>query len=106
MYDGDEAGLKASFRGIDMILESGMNVKIVLFPEGEDPDSFVRNHRTSEVEEFLEKKADNFISFKTKLLMKEADNDPVKKGKTGKGNCSKHCLNPRWYISFIFYKGM
>ncbi len=54
MYDGDEAGLKASFRGIDMILEQGMNVRIVMFPEGEDPDSYVRSHIVSaEVEEFL-----------------------------------------------------
>ena len=53
LYDGDQAGIKASLRGIDVILEEGMNVKIVLFPEGEDPDSFVRNNRTADVESFI-----------------------------------------------------
>ena len=79
LYDGDEAGLKASFRGIDMILEQGMNVKIVMFPDGEDPDSFVRNHRSIEVEEFLGKEARDFIRFKTNILIKEAQDDPIKK---------------------------
>jgi len=80
LYDGDTAGIKASFRGIDMILEQGMNVKIVLFPEGEDPDSFARSHPAHEVENFLETQADDFIRFKTKLLHEEAANDPIKKG--------------------------
>jgi len=79
LYDGDEAGIKASFRGIDMILEQGMDVKIVLFPDGEDPDSFARSHRSSEVLHFITKKATNFIFFKTNLLLKEAESDPVKK---------------------------
>lgn len=79
LYDGDEAGLKASFRGIDMILEQGMNVKVVMFPEGEDPDSFVRNNRSAEVEEFLEQQAKDFIQFKTSILLSETKNDPVKK---------------------------
>ncbi len=79
LYDGDEAGIKASFRGIDMILEQGLNVKIVLFPEGEDPDSFARTHRTSEVQDFITKQAVNFIIFKTNLLLKEASGDPMKK---------------------------
>ena len=79
LYDGDEAGIKASFRGIDMILEQGMNVKIVMFPKGEDPDSFVRNHRSIEVEEFLSDQAKDFIRFKTNILLKETKNDPVKK---------------------------
>jgi DNA primase len=79
LYDGDAAGIKASFRGIDMILEEGMNVKIVLFPEGEDPDSYARNHRTEEVENFVQKNAKDFISFKTDLLMQDAKNDPLKR---------------------------
>lgn len=79
LYDGDEAGLKASFRGIDMILEQGMNVKIVMFPPDEDPDSFVRSHRTIEVEEFLATGANDFIRFKTNILLKEAKDDPIKK---------------------------
>ncbi|MCB0807086.1 MAG: toprim domain-containing protein, partial [Bacteroidales bacterium] len=79
LYDGDEAGIKASFRGIDMILEQGMNVKIVMFPEGEDPDSYVRSHRSIEVEEFIDGQARDFIRFKTDILLKEAQDDPVKK---------------------------
>ncbi len=71
LYDGDEAGLKASFRGIDMILEQGMNVKVVMFPAGEDPDSFVRSHRSIEVEEFLASNSKDFIQFKTNILLKE-----------------------------------
>ena len=79
LFDGDEAGLKASFRGIDMILEQGMNVKVVMFPDGEDPDSFVRSHRSIEVEEYLEGSAKDFIRFKTGILLKETKDDPVKK---------------------------
>ncbi len=79
LYDGDPAGIKASLRGIDMILEQGMNVRIVLFPENEDPDSFARKHRAVEVEEFIAKNAVNFILFKTQLLLKETAGDPVKK---------------------------
>lgn len=79
LYDGDEAGIKASFRGIDLILEQGMNVKIVLFPDGEDPDSYARSHRTSEVQDFITGQAVNFIIFKTSLLLKEASGDPIKK---------------------------
>ncbi len=79
LYDGDEAGLKASFRGIDMILEQGMNVRLVMFPAGEDPDSFVRSHRTAEVEEFLLKEAADFIQFKTNILLGETKHDPVKR---------------------------
>lgn len=79
LYDGDEAGLKASFRGINMILEQGMNVKVVMFPQGEDPDSFVGNNRTAEVEQFLDNEAKDFIQFKTNILLKDSKNDPVKK---------------------------
>lgn len=79
LYDGDPAGIKASLRGIDMILEQGMNVKIVLFPEGDDPDSFARSHRAAEVEAFIAKNAVNFILFKTRLLLDETAGDPVKK---------------------------
>lgn len=77
LFDGDPAGIKASFRGIDLILEQGMNVKIALFPEGEDPDSFVRSHRTAEVEEFINNQAVDFIKFKTNLLIDETVGDPA-----------------------------
>jgi DNA primase len=79
LYDGDPAGIKASFRGIDMIVEQGMNVKILLFPDGEDPDSFARKHHPTEVEAFIASNAVNFILFKTRLLLGETQNDPIKK---------------------------
>ncbi len=79
LYDGDPAGIKASFRGIDMILEQGMNVKVVLFPDGEDPDSFARTRRSSEVTQFIQKSAKDFIRFKIELLLDETGNDPLKK---------------------------
>lgn len=79
LYDGDPAGIKASFRGIDMVLEQGMNVRIVLFPDGEDPDSFARKHRRAELDELITTKAQDFIRFKTSLLLKEAASDPIKR---------------------------
>ena len=79
LYDGDDAGIKASFRGIDMILEQGMNVKVVLFPEGEDPDSFARKMSKSELKDFINENEQDFIRFKTSLLLKDAQNDPVKR---------------------------
>ncbi len=81
LYDGDAAGIKASFRGIDLILYQGMNVRIVLFPEGEDPDSFARSHTSSELEGFIKKEAVDFIKFKTRLLLDETLGDPTAKVK-------------------------
>ena len=80
LYDGDEAGIKASFRGIDMILEEGMNVKVVMFPVGEDPDSFAQSHSSSEFLEFIQSSEKDFISFKTEILLAEARHDPIKRG--------------------------
>jgi DNA primase len=79
LYDGDPAGIKASFRGIDMILEQGMNVKVVLFPDGEDPDSFARSRRGAEVQEFIQQNAKDFIHFKIDLLLSETGRDPIKR---------------------------
>ena len=79
LYDGDPAGIKASFRGIDLILEEGMNVKVVLFPEGEDPDSFARSKPNEEVTLFLNEQAKDFLQFKTQLLLEESKGDPVKR---------------------------
>jgi DNA primase len=79
LYDGDQAGIMASFRGIDLILEQGMNVRIIMFPPDEDPDSYVRNHRSAETKEFLSQEKD-FIRFKTGILLEETKGDPVKKG--------------------------
>ena len=79
LFDADPAGLRASIRGIDLILEQGMNVKICTFPEGEDPDSFARKHSEEEIREYLSENSKDFIAFKASLLMAEAKNDPVKK---------------------------
>lgn len=79
LYDGDAAGLKASFRGIDMILKEGMNVRVVLFPEGEDPDSYAKNHTTEELKSYVKENAQDFIRFKTAILIKDVGNDPIKK---------------------------
>lgn len=79
LFDGDAAGLRASIRGIDLILEEGMNVKVCTFPDGEDPDSFARKNSREEVIHYLENNAKDFIQFKASLLMDESKNDPVKK---------------------------
>lgn len=79
LFDGDAAGQRASLRGIDLILEQGMNVKVCSFPEGEDPDSFSKSHTLTEVEDFLKENAKDFIQYKASLLVKEAQGDPIKK---------------------------
>ncbi|MBS1535721.1 MAG: DNA primase [Bacteroidetes bacterium] len=79
LYDGDAAGLRASIRGIDLILEEGLNVRVCTFPEGEDPDSFARKNSYDDLVAYLEQNAKDFIQFKASLLMKEANNDPIKK---------------------------
>lgn len=79
LYDGDAAGIKASIRGIDMLLEEGMNVEVVLLPDGEDPDSFSRSQDSSQFIDYINHHKTNFILFKTQLLLGEAGNDPIKK---------------------------
>ncbi len=79
MYDGDSAGIHAALRGINMVLEEGLNVKIVLLPDGDDPDSFARKHTLEEVQEFIDTHEQDFIAFKTDLLLGDASGDPLKK---------------------------
>lgn len=79
LFDGDTAGIKASFRSIDMLLTEGMNIRVMLFPDGDDPDSFARKHPREYVEDFIKNKAKDFIDFKAEVLLKEANNDPIKK---------------------------
>ncbi|MSP85447.1 MAG: DNA primase [Flavobacteriaceae bacterium] len=79
LFDGDAAGLRASIRGIDLILEEGMNVRVCAFPDGEDPDSFARKTPYEDLILYLEENSKDFIQFKASLLMKEAKNDPIKK---------------------------
>ena len=79
LFDGDAAGIKASFRGIDLILAEGMNVKVVLFPEGEDPDSYAQSLGQEKIQAFITDEAQDFLTFKTNLLKDESKNDPIKK---------------------------
>jgi DNA primase len=82
LFDGDAAGIKAALRGIDMILKGGLNVRVVLLPDGEDPDSYSKKKSTSEFQEYLGKASKDFISFKAGLFASEATNDPIKKAES------------------------
>ena len=77
IYDSDPAGIKASLRGIDMLLAEGMNIKVLLLPQGDDPDSFAQHHSSSEVEEYIAANETDFISFKTRILLEGVDRDPI-----------------------------
>ena len=79
LYDGDGAGIKASIRGIDMLLEEGMNIKVVLLPDGEDPDSFARKHNATDYKAYINSHEVDFIRFKTNLLLEEVGNDPIRR---------------------------
>ncbi|HRF86193.1 MAG TPA: DNA primase [Alloprevotella sp.] len=79
LYDGDSAGIKASLRGIDMLLAEGMNIKVLLLPDGDDPDSFARKHNAAGFQEYLEQHQVDFIRFKTGLLLEDSGNDPIKR---------------------------
>lgn len=81
LYDGDFAGIKASLRGIDMLLEEGLEVKVALFPDGEDPDSYARSHTTEEIRTFLSEQEEDFISFKYKILSKDIQRDPIQRAR-------------------------
>jgi DNA primase len=81
IYDGDQAGIKASLRGIDLVLEEGMNVKVLLLPDGEDPDSFAKKMGASGYQKYITENETDFIQFKTRLLLKSTENDPVAKAK-------------------------
>ena len=79
MFDGDEAGVKAALRGVDMLLKEGLNIKVLPLPPEDDPDSFVRSHSYSEVEEYIRQNETDFINFKTGVVLKDAQNDPIKR---------------------------
>lgn len=79
LFDGDSAGIKASFRGIDLLLKKGMNVKILLFPDGHDPDSFARQYNNKEIYTFINQNSTNFIQFKNQLFLEKTQDDPIKK---------------------------
>ncbi len=104
LYDGDQAGLKASFRGIDMILEQGMNVKIVLFPDGEDPDSFARKNSPLYIQDYIRSEAQNFITFKTSVLSAEAGSDPIRRAGMIREIISSLALIPDPVIRALYLK--
>jgi DNA primase len=94
LFDGDSAGIKAALRGIDMILKGGLNVRVVLFPDGEDPDSYSRKVGTTEFQKFLKDRTQDFVSFKTSLYAKEAAGDPIKKAESIKEIVTSIALIP------------
>ncbi len=82
IYDGDSAGIRAALRGVDMILSEGLNVRIVLLPEGEDPDSFARSRSAEQVQDYIRTHEEDFIAFKAKMLLKDTNGDPIKRAET------------------------
>ncbi len=94
LYDGDEAGIKASFRGIDLILKEGLNVNVLLFPEGEDPDSFAKSHSAEELEEFISKRSEDFVFFKARVLGKENQKNPQQRAESIRDIVSSIALIP------------
>src|SRR5690606_32437968 len=79
LYDGDAAGIKASLRGTDMLLEEGLNVKVLLFPDGNDPDSYAKQVGSTSFKEYIEKNQEDFIFYKTNILLRDAKDDPIKR---------------------------
>jgi len=104
LYDGDAAGIRASFRGIDMILEEGMNVKMVTFPEGEDPDSFAKSNYLEDIQSYLNDNAKDFIVTKTSLLLSDTGNDPIKRASLIKDIVSTIALIPEEISRSVYIK--
>ncbi|MDQ3192843.1 MAG: DNA primase [Bacteroidota bacterium] len=104
LFDGDEAGIKASLRGINLILEEGLNVKVVLFPDGEDPDSYAKKNSPEKLKEFIENSGQDFINFKSNLLLKDAQNDPIKRAELIKEIIQTIALIPDAIIRSVYVK--
>jgi DNA primase len=104
LYDGDSAGIKAAIRGIDLLLEAGLNIKIVLLPEGEDPDSFARKQNATAFNEFIKESEVDFVRFKANLLIQEAGNDPVKKAKMITEIVDTIALIPEEIVRLLYIK--
>ncbi len=104
LYDGDEAGLKAAIRGIDLILKEGMNVKVLALPEGEDPDSFSKSHSATEVKQYIDDNESDFIVFKTKYLLKSTKSDPIKKASAIQDIVSTISIIPDKIIRSVYIK--
>lgn len=104
LYDGDNAGIKASFRGIDLVLEEGMNVKVLLFPDGEDPDSFSKRVSQEELKTFISENSKDFIAFKTQLLFEEVKHDPIKKATLIKEIVESVAIIPEAIMRSVYIK--
>ena len=104
LYDGDAAGIKAALRGIDLLLEAGLNIKIVLLPEGEDPDSFARKQNASSFNHFIQENEADFVRFKASLLLEEAGNDPIKKAQTVTEIVNTIAIIPEEIIRLVYIK--
>ena len=104
LYDGDAAGIRASFRGIDLILEAGMNVKVLLFPDGEDPDSYARKVGSGELQTYIDQQEQDFVSFKTDILLTDAEKDPIKRAALIKEIVSSIALIPDSITRSVYIK--
>jgi DNA primase len=104
LYDGDFAGIKASFRGIDMILEEGMNVKVLLFPDGEDPDSYSKKLEAEAFQAYIKENTKDFIAFKSDILVKEASGDPIKQAQLIKEVVQSIALIPDTITRSVYVK--
>jgi len=104
LYDGDAAGVKAALRGIDLLLEAGLNIKIVLLPDGEDPDSFARKQNASSFNDFIKANENDFVRFKAGLLMEEAGNDPIRKSQTVTEIVNTIAIIPEEIIRLVYIK--
>jgi len=103
-YDGDDAGIKASLKGIDLLLEEGMNVKVLLFPDGDDPDSYSKKVSTQDLKDFIVNNAQNFISYKANILTKGTNNDPLKKAEAIKKIVESIALIPDAIYRSVYVK--
>lgn len=104
LYDGDSAGIKASFRGIDLILEEGMNVRVLLFPDGDDPDSYSKKLSSTQLKRFIDENTKDFIRFKTELLLGDMGNDPIKKAGLIREIVDSIALIPDGIMRSVFVK--
>lgn len=104
LYDGDAAGIKASFRGIDLILEAGMNVKVLLFPDGEDPDSYAKKVGSDELQKYIDDNEKDFVNFKTQVLLESTGDDPIKRANLIKEIVSSIALIPDSITRSIYIK--
>lgn len=104
LYDGDMAGIKASIRGIDMLLEEGMNIKVCLLPDGDDPDSFARKHNATEFQDFIQEHETDFIRFKAQLLMEDAGKDPIKRAELINDIVSSIAVIPKAIVRDVYIK--